>query len=1106
MASATMSALAGSLLSPLRDIGLEKLISYLLDYLSSSPSSSSSSDEAEKQQQLEVALTELEDAKLTVKTMQSRIMKLFEKHKQNERVVGLHNKLKDVGYDIQDLESEMNYMELERKVQKINKAEEEEEEEEADTAIPFSGKRSFPFCLPIAFLSKKKRRLMTSSLSLSLSTDDEIVRKVTSIVKQINSIETKLKDEIKLEEWFDQITLNGVYDPREREQLHFTQNKRVTTSSTNEREIYGRKDEIQRLIQFLKGPNVNGNICVAPIVGMGGIGKTTLAQFVFNNGEIENYFDKKAWICVSNHFNRFRITKEMVDIIGSGVQCGNTTNLDRLERELQQHLTRKKVLLVLDDVWSDEWQQLLTPLQSVQEQAIKIIVTCRDPTVLRSTDERNIIILGGVDDREYWSLFLNCAFAEYNPDNYSQELHDIGKCIVGKLKGSPLAAKTVGKLLGRNLTEKHWKAVLESDLWKFETDAHDIMPALALSYYHLPRHLQLCFVFCSVLPQRRERYHRDDVIGMWIAHGYIHESGSSSKTMYDIGKEYYHELNQMCFFDGRYPVVYMHDLMRDLAQLVSHGEICIYESGKNKKISENVRHLYVKDLIDSELVCETSNLHTLILKRADDMSDFFNHEAFRRIRVLIITDANMQEFPDVICHLKHLQYLDLWDSSIKSIPESMCGLYQLRVLKLPPPEILPSLFHNLINLQYWRTHRGHRKTFNEGTLRYGVERERGYKIAQLRNMNELRGSLSITCLENINNMGEAMKSKLKEKRHIKTLSLCWQDKVDGCKHDVYEEVLEGLQPHPNLEELWIEGYMGSKTPSWLTTLQKLEAIQLLFCRNWACLPAAFGLLPSLGWLHLYGSENITFECDDSVTEMFPSLQRLELSRATVSFKDMSTSSSSPTTSGRRKVFPRLQYLDVSFCDGLNGSHWLMSSALKKLSISDTPVLDDQLPGCLNGLSSLTELTLKGAKIKSFPAEVMATLHALEYLRLENCDELLSVEGLRALPCLGHLFISGCSKFRSWCMEEMTKLHTISIHNCRDLESLPVWLLRLPLLKDLRIHYCRKFRSLVTEGGLPSSLERLEIIGCDPGLIKRCHQQRSPEWQMIQHIPRRSIYK
>ncbi|KAH7688783.1 P-loop containing nucleoside triphosphate hydrolase protein [Dioscorea alata] len=721
----------------------------------------------------------------------------------------------------------------------------------------------------------------------------------------------------------------------------------------------------------------------------------------------------------------------MINIVSPTVQCCNTTNLDFLERELQRHLTEKKFLLVLDDVWTDEWQQLLTHLEFAQAQAIKIIVTCRNPTILRSIDKENQIILESLCDQEYWSFFVNCAFAEKNLDNYSQELHNIGKCIMKKLKGSPLAAKTVGKLLGHSLTEKHWTDILESDLWKFENSPHDIMHAFALSYYHLPQHLQQCFIFCSVFP-KKHLYYMDDLVCMWIANGYIYENGSSPKTMNDIGKGYCHELQAMCFFDADSSTWFrMHDLMHDLAQLVSHGEICIYKSGKDKMISKNARHLYAQE-------------------SAYDMSAFLNHEAFKRIRVLVVLDANMEEFPHAICHLKHLQYLDLKETSIKLIPESLCKLYQSRVLKLLPPYTLPSLFHNLINLQSWGMS-GHKLFDDERAPVFHVKKERGYMIKQLKNMNELTGALSIASLENIDNMKEAMKAKLKEKHHINNLRLYWKDKMDGYRHDIQEEVLEGLQPHPNLEELEIEGYIGSTTPSWLMTLalQKLRELYLIKCRNWICLPATLGLLPFLEKLHFYYMENITVECDDSVTEMFPSLRFLELYKATISFKGKSTSSSSLTTLGHCKLFPHLQYLNIVEYDAVNGLHWPIYSTLEWLCIRNCPGLDDQLTGCLYGLSSLTTLDLTGAKIKTFPTEVMATLHALEQLSLTDCNELLSLKGLQALPSMRKLFVSQWTQFKSWCMEEMVGLDELAIVSCQDLEYLPAWLHRPPLLKQLR---------------------------------------------------------
>ncbi|XP_039136281.1 putative disease resistance protein RGA3 [Dioscorea cayenensis subsp. rotundata] len=1070
MASATLSAVAGSILSPLTDICLENLIDYLWKYLSSSPSSSSS-EEAEKQQQLKDSLEALEDSKWFVESVNSRIMMLFEKHKQNNRVVNLHAKLKGVGYDIQDLESEMKYMELERKVEEINKADQKD-----DTTSGQSSrgglKRLIPFRLPTSSSSEKKRRLPTAAQSSTLSTDDDILTKITSIIKQFTSIKSKLEEEIMLEEWFDQIKLNGVYDPWE--QHHSPQNERVTTSSTNGRKIYGRKNELQWLIEFLIGPNLNNStVSVAPIVGIGGIGKTTLAQFVFDHTEIENNFDKKGWIFVSSHFDRFRIIREMVEIISPTSERCSTTNLDLLERQLKCHLEGKKFLLVLDDVWSDEWQQLFGLLQSTKAQAIKIIVTCRNPTVLKSIDKKNIIILRDINAEEYWSFFLNCASAENNP-----ELHDIGRRIVKKLMGIPLAANTVGKLLGKHLTKEHWNYVLENDLWKLKNDAQDIMPALALSYYHLPQHLQLCFAFCSVLP-KNHTYNVDEVISMWIANGYIHES-SSSNAMNDIGRQYFDELVALCFFYdffGDSKLFTMHDLIHDLAVLVSHDETCIYESRNNKEISENVRHLYSECLIDLGLVHETNNFRTLVLNGIYDMPAFLSHKAFSRIRVLIICDCDMQTFPDAIPHLKHLQHLDLMETDIRKIPDSLCRLYQLRVLKLLHPKTLPNQFHNLVKLEILCMYQFSWDSLYD-KLDYLVNRERGFMVAQLRNMNELRGELSIENLENIDNREEAKKAKLKEKRHIKKLGLRWHYTLDGSEHDV-QEVLEGLEPHPNLEELKIKGYMGSKTPSWLQKIQKLKIIYFSNCRN------------------------LTIECescDDSETEMLPSLQLLSLKKSTVSFTGMeSSSSSSPTTPGHRKLFLHLQNLTVEGCDGVNGLHWLIGSALKQLVISNSPGLDDQFPECLRGFSSLTQLELREAKIQTFDAEVMATLHALEEILLENCNELFSVEGLQALPSLKKLSIGKCSKFKFLCMEEMTELQNIQIAYCQDLESLPVWLHHLHLLKRLYISDCPKFHSL-PEDGLPSSLEDLKIINCNPGLIERCQQVGSREWLMLQQIP------
>ncbi|KAH7655426.1 P-loop containing nucleoside triphosphate hydrolase protein [Dioscorea alata] len=294
-------------------------------------------------------------------------------------------------------------------MEEINKA------AEADiTSHSSSGSKCLlPFYRQTVESGEKKCRLSTSFQSLNLLTDDDIVRKITSIAKQISLITSMMMDEIKLVECY------AIGFPREH---HFTQNVRGTTSSLpNEWILYGRDYEFKHLIELLlKEPNVSGNVSVIPIVGMGGIGKTALAQFVFNCTAIKNHFDKKAWICVSdcfNCFNRDRIIKEILDSVSIGdgssqtVPVGITTGLVLLEREIKRQLIGKRFLLVLDDVWSQDWQQLLDLLQFAHAEAIKVVVTCRDPKTLGVLGYGgNQISLKGLSDEDSYLLFVKCLY------------------------------------------------------------------------------------------------------------------------------------------------------------------------------------------------------------------------------------------------------------------------------------------------------------------------------------------------------------------------------------------------------------------------------------------------------------------------------------------------------------------------------------------------------------------------------------------------------------------------------------------------------------------------------------------------------------------------
>ncbi|KAM0953148.1 putative P-loop containing nucleoside triphosphate hydrolase, leucine-rich repeat domain superfamily [Dioscorea sansibarensis] len=900
MVSASLSSLAKFLLSPLPNVVLEKLFNYLSDYLSSHDPSSSSTD-ANTQQILE---DDLEALKRSIHKIKITLRTAKQLQKQDQNLSYLLTELKDVVYEAEDLQDELQYMDLQKKLEKAE-------------------------LLPAIFVSDLR-----------------------NIIERFNSIESDLVHAIGISVHISRPNLG-------------LQHERVTTSAVTESKIYGREDERKQLIKMLKMPGVGrGNVCVLPISGMGGIGKTALAQSVFNEKEIEDHFHYRTWVHVSENFDRLRITREVLESVRKR-EFIFTMNLDSLERKLKRTLRGKRFLLVLDDVWTDYWGSFKTCLESADAESVKLVVTTRDSSVLGGQLKSNEIILIGLKNKEYLSFFIKCVFGdEEEPNKCPVMLQHFGKQIVEKLKGSPLAAKTIGRLLWKDTRLEQWMHVFTSDLWELGTNADDIMPALALSYDRLPDHLQLCFAFCSVFP-KDHMFTMQDVVYMWIAQGFV-----SSGTPEDTGREYFNELLSRHFFQPCQgsPCFKFHSLAHDLAQSVCSGECCTYDRGG---ISDTVRHLWARGpythlelgrkILRSSVMEETSvsGFHAY---RRKSLVKFLlqNAAAFKRIRVLVLINSTVDEFPDAFGDMKHLRYLDLCRTSIKSAPKSLFVLYHLILLRLPNMNVLPDPFHKLINLRFFRvnTETVTKDTIHAYEIEFPVKKANGYKIAQLRDMNNLRGTLVIRKLENINNIEDARNANLHKKSNIECLRLVWSNSGDGCESSIAEEVLEGLWPHSQLKKLYINGYMGVNSPSWFMTLQlkNLQTIEFHACKNWATLPP-LGQLPFLTFLSLNAIDDITIEGDDQVaTPIFPFLQKLELKEVSVTFRGMPLMSAETSS---LSYFPCLVHLRIVCCDRVSGLPWPMLSALQELQIEDSEGLGDQLPGCFKYLTSLVHIDIKG---------------------------------------------------------------------------------------------------------------------------------------------------
>ncbi|EHA8590841.1 putative disease resistance protein RGA4 [Cocos nucifera] len=968
---------------------------------------------------------------------------------------------------------------------------------------------------------------VTNSQQQEISYEELIAKRMKKIVEQLDFISCQLKDALNIPNMD-----NDLSRPPEKP------NSCRITSTIKQGEVYGRDGEREQLVRMLlDSGDGEENVPIIAIFGAGGVGKTTLAQYAYGDKRVEKYFHSRVWICASDDINVMRIAGV---ILGPPVtnrvdEISQLEKLDFLEGILKEELKGKRFLLVLDDVESIEWTTRFAAIKSGQKGS-KIVITARREEVVDEEVRRNKIFLEGLKGDDFCLFFRKCAFGDEDPDKHL-ELQRIGKEVAEKLKGLPLAAKVVGGLLQANLDGGHWRNILRSELWELAEDPYDIMPSSRLGYQHLPSHLQWCFAYCSAFP-RGYPFDVDKLINIWIAQGLV-QSKEMNKRPEDVGREYVDDLVSRSYLEipnytksywrRRYHV--MHDLLHELAVSVCLDECLVYEARELGIMPKTIRHLSVSQWAELNCLCECESLRTLIVNSKHGI-DF---GGLRSIRVLDLSYSYMSQLPDGISHLIHLRYLDLSGNSIHSLPESLCRLYHLQTLIVPDIcHRLPKGVTNLINLRHlsasdqavsWIAEIG-KLTCLQELKEFHVRIVRGHDIGQLKNMRELRGELCIQSLEDVGSKEEAIEARLKDKIHIENLQLKWSRWIRKKNRPDAQEILECLQPPPVLKVLELHWFRGAQSPSWLATqsLQSLQSIYLRGCERWQRLPP-LGQLPVLEVLHMESMDVVVDE-GDAVIEMFPALKELWFVDMSVLFEGISLEDPG------RKFFHHLRKLKALNCSKVKGLPPLsMLSSLEELEVKRCPDLESELPECLKVLTSLSSLKMSAPKLTYFPGEVM---RYLKHLEVDCCSDLscwlveendeagtsslfsLSIIGtplptgpvlMRYLTSLRELKIDNISKLTSFTTQQkrwfkdLSSLEELCISNCKSLIALPMELQELPSLEKLAITYCPMIRAFPR--GLPTSLKKLDIWGCNPALIAEWEGEKAPDW--VKRIPYKSIY-
>nr|XP_043627937.1 putative disease resistance protein At3g14460 [Erigeron canadensis] len=495
------------------------------------------------------------------------------------------------------------------------------------------------------------------------------------------------------------------------------------TSLVDVTSVVGRERDQEILLGKLLGnESCSLNFSVVSIVGLGGIGKTTLAQVLYNNKKVKDHFQLKSWVCVSDEFDVFSIS--MAIFIDVGGVDKNFKTLNQLQVALSEKLSNKRFLLVLDDVWNEDinqWDLLQRPF-SVAAPGSKIIVTTRKNKVATVVDSTQAYPLEILSNEEALCLLAQNGFGRQNFNSHPT-FKLIGEGIADRCGRLPLALITIGRVLRSKTNYEEWEELLNSEIWNLLNEGN-ILPALRLSYYDLPPHLKQMFAYCCLIPKGYV-FHMHELVLLWMAEGFLHRSNGNI-SMEKFGLQCFRELESRSFFQhltsdkSRYT---MHDLISDLAMNVA-GEF-FYMLGDNKMVVDDRKEVLEKFRHFSffrqqyglyktfKALQKARRLRTCLAMSVDiagGQAFFISNKVLVEVlprltflRVLSLAKYEIREVPQSIGSLKHLRYLNFSDTGITSLPEKIGDLYNLQTLLVPGCtnlSRLPNSLVKLINLRY----------------------------------------------------------------------------------------------------------------------------------------------------------------------------------------------------------------------------------------------------------------------------------------------------------------------------------------------------------------------------------------------------------------------
>ncbi|KAL2559040.1 Late blight resistance protein R1-A [Forsythia ovata] len=547
--------------------------------------------------------------------------------------------------------------------------------------------------------------------------------KLSDLLEELKLIKTELRENFNTTRYNNTVHNMQKTTPLVSSQAH---------TVTNEEVVVGFEDQAHKLIERLVGGTTQ--LDVVSIVGMPGLGKTTLARKVYNDPNISRYFHVCAWCCVSQVYQKRGL---LLDILNNVVEVTDRVHKmsdEDLAEQLYKGLKGRKYLIVMDDMWNiDAWNDLRRYFPKDQNGSRVMITSRIHKVALQAKQYSSPHSLRLFSDEESWKLLQEKLF---KTESCPMELVKIGKQIARNCKGLPLAVILIAGILARmDQNIDQWKQVAASLSTFIVNDSRQCLDILELSYEHLPDHLRPCFLYFGAFAEDKE-IPVQKLLRLWIAEGLVQKS--EVKGPEEVAEDYLMDLVGCSLVivekirsKGGVKTCRVHDLLHNLSVAKAKEEKFLQRiNGRNELYApylggsdDNVSyHSFYSSAPEQPRLCIHSmrkdfaewkpyhkHVRSLLffataeeyfVSTLDPFNFSFIFYSLKLLKVLDISRVSMRTFPSIEL-LVYLRYLAV-RGEMNSIPSSIVNLTNLETLFVKGVRgevVLPDTIWEMVNLR-----------------------------------------------------------------------------------------------------------------------------------------------------------------------------------------------------------------------------------------------------------------------------------------------------------------------------------------------------------------------------------------------------------------------